>query len=108
MAKNLRQKYKEAKKQLQFLRLKVFAAEIDRICTNKQLPIATVNTSKAYYIYDWNEMREALVKDLAFDLANYMVEKGMLNVVETYYPHSGRVYVTASVNVLSKDCGQDT
>lgn len=103
MAKNLRQKYKDAKKQLRWLKLKLFAAEIDNICTRKQLPIATVNTSKAYDIYEWNEMREALVKDLAFDLAKYMVKKDMLNIVETYDPYSGRVYVTASVNVLSKD-----
>lgn len=102
MAKNLRQKYKEAKKQLRLLRLKLFATEVDSICTSKQLPVVTINTSKAYDIYEWNEMREALIKDLAFDLSKYMVKKDMLNIVETYNPYSGRVYVTVSVNVLSK------
>lgn len=103
MSKNLRQKYKEAKNQLRLLRLELFATEVASICTGKQLPIVTINTSKAYDIYEWNEMQEALIKDLAFDLAKYMVKKDMLNIVETYDPYSGRVYVTVSVNVLSKD-----
>jgi hypothetical protein len=103
MSKNLRQKYKEAKNQLRLLRLELFATEVASICAGKLLPIVTINTSKAYDIYEWNEMREALIKDLAFDLAKYMVKKDMLNIVETYDPYSGRVYVTASVNVLSKD-----
>lgn len=98
MAKNLRQKYKEAKRKLREMNWRLMYP--DKPMTVNNVSIRKVRSAKTVDILELENMREAVMTDIAFDLAKYMVENDMVNVSETYDPFSGKAYVFADINIV--------
>lgn len=100
MAKNLRQKYKEAKKKLRELNWRLLYP--DKPLTVKDIPIHKVRSVKTVDIFDAERERDMVARELAFDLAKHMVDNKMVNVSETVDPYSGRVYMFADLYIVDK------
>ena len=100
MAKNLRQKYKEAKRKLREMNWRLLYP--DRPLTVNQVPIHKVRSVKTVDIFEAERARDIITHELAFDLAKHMVDNGMVSVSETVDPYSGRVYMFADLYVVDK------
>lgn len=100
MAKNLRQKYKDAKKKLREMNWRLlyptepFKVEVNNLSVRKLRSVQTVD------IFEAEHMREIVKNNIAFDLAKYMVQNNMINISETVDPYSGQVYMFAEVDVV--------
>lgn len=101
MAKNLRQKYKEAKKQLREMKWRLlYPTKPLTFVDRGDLSIRKVGSVKTVDIFEVEHVREILKSEMAFDLARHMVNNDMINISETFDPHSGKVYIRAEVNVV--------
>lgn len=102
MAKNLRQKYKDAKKQIHDLKwrllypAKPIKLEVNNVSIRKLRSVQTVD------IFEAEHMREIVKNNIAFELAKHMVQNNMINVSETVDPYSGRVYMFAEIDVVDR------
>ena len=101
MAKNLRQKYKEAKKKLHELNWRLLYPSKPIVMTNN-VPIHKVRSVKTVDIFEAERARDMVMRELAFDLAKHMVDNKLVNVHETIDPYSGRVYMFADLYVVDK------
>ena len=102
MAKNLRQKYKDAKKQLYSLKWQLLRTQSNKMFTEVKAPVHNLRANKVVDMYQLEHMRDAVIKNLAYDLAKHMVDNDLINISETYDPYSGRACVTADIYVVSK------
>lgn len=100
MAKNLRQKYKEAKRKLRELNWRLLYP--DKPLIVKDVPIHKVRSVKTVDIFEAERERDMVTRELAFDLAKHMVDNKMVSVSETVDPYSGRVYMFADLYVVDK------
>ena len=106
MAKNLRQKYKEAKKQLREMKWRLlYPTKPLTFVDRGDLSIRKVSSVKTVDIFEVEHVREILKSEMAFDLARHMIKNDMIkndmvNISETFDPHSGKVYICAEVNVV--------
>lgn len=101
MAKNLRQKYKEAKQKLSAMNWRLLYPPVS--VNHGDIKIRNIRASKVIDIYEMENMKDAVMFDLAFDIAKCLVENNMIKVTETVDPFSGKDYVFASVDVVEKD-----
>ena len=103
MAKNLRQKYKEAKKKIAELRqsnwrLMYPTNPIPVESTN--LKIKKVASAKTVDFYELDNFESAVLRDIAFDMTKYMIENDMINIKHTIDPFSGKAYIFAELDVV--------
>lgn len=105
MAKNLRQKYKEAKKKIAELRsanwrlmypINPFPIE------SKNVSIRKVRSAKTIELYEVDNFETVVLQDLAFDMTRYLIENKMIEVKHTIDPFSGKVYIFAELDVVEK------
>lgn len=102
MAKNLRQKYKEAKRKLRELNWRLLYPDKPLTANITNVPIHKVRSVKTVDIFEAERERDMITRELAFDLAKHMVDNKMVNVSETVDPYSGRVYMFADLYVVDK------
>ena len=105
MAKNLRQKYKEAKKKLAEMRqanwrLMYPTNPIPVESTN--LKIRKVRSAKTVDYHELDNFENAVLQDIAFDMARYLIENKMINIKHTIDPFSGNVYIFTELDVVEK------
>ena len=101
MAKNLRQKYKEAKRKIHELNWRLLYPS-KPIVVNNDVSVRKVRSVKTVDIFEAERARDTIMRELAFDLAKHMVDNKMINVHETVDPYSGRVYMFADLYVVDK------
>lgn len=102
MAKNLRQKYKEAKKQLHKLNWRLLYPDKPLTVNVNNVPIHKIRSVKTVDIFEAERERDMIKHELAFDLAKHMVDNGMIQVSETVDRYSGQIYMFADLYVVNK------
>lgn len=106
MAKNLRQKYKEAKKKIAELRhanWRLMYPTNPIAVNSKELKIRKVRSAKTVEQHMFEDFETGITIDLAFDIAKYMVKNGMIEVKHTIDPFSGNVYVFAELDIVDRE-----
>lgn len=105
MAKNLRQKYKEAKKKIAVLRRanwRLMYPTNPFPVESTNLSIRKVKSAKTVDRYEFENFENAIATNLAFDMARYLIENKMIEVKHTIDPYSGRVYIFAELDVVDR------
>lgn len=102
MAKNLRQKYKDAKKKLRAMNWRLLYPTHPIKVEREDLSIRKLNSVKTVDMSRYENARESVMMDIAFELGRALIDNRMVNVSETYDPYSGRVYIFAEVDVVDK------
>lgn len=97
MAKNLRQKYKDLKKRLN--RMDWCMSIQKPIIETRGIQLQKVGVNKIVDMEVMDNMSDAVLTDIAFDLAKFLVKEGAIDISEKRDPYSGKVFVNASLFV---------
>ena len=103
MSKNLRQKYKEAKKKLREMNWRLLYPTKPIKTERENLSITKISSVKTVDISRHENARDSVMMDVAFELGRCLLNNDMVNVSETFDPYSGKVYIFAEVNVVGKN-----
>lgn len=102
MARNLRQKYKDLKKR--FDHMNRYMPLRKSIVETKDVRLQKVGVNKMIDMGIMDNMPDAVLTDIAFDLAKFLVKEGVIDISEKRDPYSGRVNINASLLVgINKD-----
>lgn len=104
MAKNLRQKYKEAKKKLEAVNYKAVYLNSPIAVTN--VPIHKIRSARTvsldYMPSNIERATEVFELDVAKKLVTHLLDNGLINISSTYDPYARQAYVFADIYVADK------
>lgn len=101
MARNLRQKYKDAKKQIQHMIEWQFLRQPKSMVVDN-VPLRKFRATRMFRYGEMEQIPKPVLMDIAFDLAKHMIENNMVNITESFDPYRGETCIVAEILVADK------
>lgn len=101
MAKNLRQKYKDLKKRLNHI--DQYRSLRKPVVERNNIQLQTYGVTRTIDTDFMDNMPDAVLTDIAFDIAKQLVKDGMIDISEKRDPYREKVFVKAKLIVGTRN-----